>query len=108
MARSSARPRNVATSKAKERLAMNRTFEEMLTTAVLEKGRLLAVEMIAKRFKDAGVRLSASERTAFAEALTGERPMPTIQRRRPRSAVPSVVALTPEDNRDSVSSFDDS
>ena len=26
--------------------------------------------------------------------------MPTIQRRRPRSAVPPVVALTPEDNRE--------
>jgi hypothetical protein len=76
------------------------TFEEMLTNAVVERGRLLAVHMIAKRFKEAGIRLSASERAAFAEALTGTQPMPTIQRRCPRSAVPSVVRLTPDNNRE--------
>jgi hypothetical protein len=72
----------------------------MLTDAVVEKGRSIAVKMIAKRFADAGIRLSAREQAAFAEALTGDRPMPTIQRRRPRSAVPPIVALTPEDNRE--------
>jgi hypothetical protein len=45
----------------------------MLTDTVVEKGRSIAVEMIAKRFAEAGIRLSARERAAFAEALTGDR-----------------------------------
>ena len=73
----------------------------MLTDAVVEKGRFIAVKMIAKRFAEAGIRLSARERAAFAEALSRRPADAHNQRRRPRSAVPPIVALTPEDNRES-------
>jgi hypothetical protein len=100
MARDTKRPRSFAKGKPKGNRTTNRTFEAMLTDTVVEKGRSIAVKMIAKRFAEAGIRLSARERAAFAEALTGDRPMPTIQRRRPRSAVAPIVALTSEDNRE--------
>lgn len=98
MAKHNARPTSFAKSTPKGSRTTNRTFEAMLTDTVVEKGRSIAMEMISKRFAEAGIRLSARERAAFAEALTDDRPMPTIQRRRPRSAVPLVIALTPEDN----------
>jgi hypothetical protein len=94
------KPSTISTGAESNRSAQ-RTFEALLTEAVVEKGRSIAIRIIARRFAEAGIRLSASERSAFAAALTGDRPMPTIRRRRSRSAgISPVIELTAEDNRE--------
>ena len=73
-------------------------FQAMFTDAIVQKGRSIAVNLVAKWFAASGIRLSHSEKQAFARFFAGKGETPTIQRKRRPAGAPNVVALTPDDH----------